>query len=396
MFALPAVAGTQLKIANQHDRDKRLTNNSALHLYYIDGKTVSISITGFKGMFMPDFDKDAILPGMFGAVSVFGRPPKCTPESLDEHSIYPGKNEAYIGMTRGAILQAWSNTAVTGTTVHDAIERYLDDANKQWFREPNRSARLERLISGSARPDIVRTQAATLENFLEFEDMWALKGWQIYRVEWQVFHEDYDLAGTIDAVYKRVNPVTQEPEYCIVDWKVSGKDFAVIQGREKRCLPPISKLDNNNLTGYFLQVHIYGKILKEKYGLNIVSYALVQLPPANPREESTTEQPAAKRKKTPSRTPPYILLENTLELTSEVDAIFKTWNEHRQLSASVAEWERRGGGMMYFLPDVSHPLTFQVRDEYSHLGSSSTRATVTAAPDTIGDNLNKNTNTERE
>lgn len=102
------------------------------------------------------------------------------------------------------------------------------------------------------------------------------KGFHFVEAEKRILLEDYNIAGTVDAIFKKPN----KEEYIIVDWKRSKK--LVIDGHPKKygygyALSELSHLDNSSYFKYALQQNIYKHILEKKYNLKISSMNLIVL-----------------------------------------------------------------------------------------------------------------------
>jgi ATP-dependent exoDNAse (exonuclease V) beta subunit len=105
--------------------------------------------------------------------------------------------------------------------------------------------------------------------FLDFhKDNSELKA---YRTEWEVFDEDFKLAGSIDCVFEL------NGEYHIFDWKRTKEIKENNSFQEGKY--PLRHLPDANYWHYSLQLNIYKYILENKYGLNIGELNLVVLHP---------------------------------------------------------------------------------------------------------------------
>lgn len=91
-----------------------------------------------------------------------------------------------------------------------------------------------------------------------------------YRTEWRIFHEDYDLAGTLDFL-----EITPSGSFIIWDWKRSCKliepDGRIIASSRygSKGLPPIAHIPDTPYWHYALQVSVYRFILEDRYGLPV-------------------------------------------------------------------------------------------------------------------------------
>ena len=78
---------------------------------------------------------------------------------------------------------------------------------------------------------------------------------EAYRTEWNVFHEEMKLSGSIDMLYKDTN----NGEFYIYDWKRSkGIEFDSAFGKtaKTQC---IKHVPDTNFWHYSLQLNVYRK-----------------------------------------------------------------------------------------------------------------------------------------
>lgn len=97
-----------------------------------------------------------------------------------------------------------------------------------------------------------------------------------FDAERMIFSDRYNVAGTIDCLFKKVD----KDEYVMLDWKRSKK--LIIDGRPRifgygYALSELSSLDNSSFNRYCLQQNIYKHIAETEYGMNISSMKLVVL-----------------------------------------------------------------------------------------------------------------------
>jgi hypothetical protein len=113
--------------------------------------------------------------------------------------------------------------------------------------------------------------------FKKFYDQIVVsKGFVFVEAEKRVLLDKYNVAGTIDALFKKPD----KEEYVIVDWKRSKK--LVVDGHPKKygygyALSELNHLDNSSYYKYALQQNIYKYILEKNYGLSISSMNLIIL-----------------------------------------------------------------------------------------------------------------------
>jgi len=97
-----------------------------------------------------------------------------------------------------------------------------------------------------------------------------------FDAEKMIFSDKYNVAGTIDCLFKKEN----KDEYVMLDWKRSKK--LIIDGRPRifgygYALSELSSLDNSSFNRYCLQQNIYKHIAETEYGMKISSMKLVVL-----------------------------------------------------------------------------------------------------------------------
>jgi hypothetical protein len=115
------------------------------------------------------------------------------------------------------------------------------------------------------------------ELFLEFYNKEIeARNLLFFDAERMIFSDKYNVAGTIDCLFKKEN----KDEYVILDWKRSKK--LIIDGRPRifgygYALSELSKLDNSSFNRYCLQQNIYKYIAETEYGMKISSMKLVVL-----------------------------------------------------------------------------------------------------------------------
>ena len=221
-----------LEKKNKHIRDSHIQFDEKPHIYYIDDKKVETSVTSFIHNFFPEFNGNKIA----------------------ELCVKKGRNNEkseYFGMTKTMVLNKWEKNRVLaaelGTALHKSIELFYNDE--------------------ICDDDIVNSQEYSFfKDFVKDNDMIP------YRTEWEVYHEEANLAGSIDMVFKN-----DDGSYSIYDWKRSKKIEKSSKyefGKE-----PLDHLPHCNFWHYSLQLNTYKYILETKYNLNIKDMYLVVLHP---------------------------------------------------------------------------------------------------------------------
>jgi len=111
---------------------------------------------------------------------------------------------------------------------------------------------------------------------LFYENEILKRGLDFVEAEKKIVFPEYNIAGTVDALFKKKN----EDAYIILDWKRSKK--LIIDGHpDKRGfslqLDELADFNNCSYYKYLLQQNIYKYVLEKKYGMRISSMRLVVL-----------------------------------------------------------------------------------------------------------------------
>lgn len=115
------------------------------------------------------------------------------------------------------------------------------------------------------------------ELFLDFYDKEIKpRNLLFFDAERMIFSDKYNVAGTIDCLFKKEN----KDEYVMLDWKRSKK--LIIDGRPKiygygYALSELNTLDNSSYNRYCLQQNIYKHIVETEHSMKISSMKLVVL-----------------------------------------------------------------------------------------------------------------------
>lgn len=109
-----------------------------------------------------------------------------------------------------------------------------------------------------------------------YQQVVIAKGFEFVAAEKKVLLEEYNVAGTIDALFKKPD----KDEYLIVDWKRSKK--LIVDGHPKKygygyALSELSYLDNSSYYKYALQQNIYKYMLEKMQGITVSSMNLIVL-----------------------------------------------------------------------------------------------------------------------
>lgn len=220
-------------------RDARISFVEETHTYYVDGTPVPCSVTQLLSKYKEPFDADTVISKMMAGKS-WPRPPYVKPDGTVMSA------EEIKAMWK----QSGKESCQAGQRMHAAIEEFF--VNPAGFREH----------------EAWRSQAQgkepELDAFLQlYEVEIAARGLVPFRMEYVVFSEHWQLAGSIDAIF--IDPVDQQ--LVIVDWK-RVKEFKT-ENRWARLLSPLRHLQQCDLAVYSLQVNVYKAILEREYGFRV-------------------------------------------------------------------------------------------------------------------------------
>jgi hypothetical protein len=111
-----------------------------------------------------------------------------------------------------------------------------------------------------------------------FENFWDEVSGDLvpYRSEWEVWSEEYKLAGSIDMIFYRKS----DDSYVIYDWKRS-KEIKTDSPFGEMGYGPLSHIPNLNYWNYTIQLNVYRWFLETYYGLKISDMYIVIFHPSN-------------------------------------------------------------------------------------------------------------------
>lgn len=229
----------ELSFKNKHPRDDCIVFDEPTHVYTVNGSSKGVvSCTKFLHEFFPHFDADKTIKKMMAS-------PK-----------WP-MNKLY-GMTAAQIKKMWADSGTEasehGTALHLAIEQYLH-----------------------GHPELINPDVKATPEWDYFMNFWKDASGDLvpYRSEWEVWSEEYKLAGSIDMIFYRKS----DDSYVIYDWKRS-KEIKTSNAFEKG-YGPCAHLDACNYWQYTLQLNVYRWFLETYYGLRISDMYLVIMHPNN-------------------------------------------------------------------------------------------------------------------
>jgi hypothetical protein len=243
-------------------RDSRITFVTEGHIYYVQvGNAIKIftSVTTWNKGFFKEFDSKAVIAKM-----------KASKKYAPGHK--------YWGMEDSAIEKQWETNrdqaSGSGTSMHDRIELCLNlpvhSQQGQLLSVDHQSIlHVHRLLEAPA-----ETMLPEWKGFLNFASDYPTL--IPYRTEWRIFHEELEIAGSIDIVY-------QDPELAngliLMDWKRAAEIKKENLFRERGLHWALFHIHDTNYWKYSLQLNVYKFILESKYGKKVTGMYLVQIHP---------------------------------------------------------------------------------------------------------------------
>lgn len=217
--------------ANAHPRDPHIEFDPAEHVYTHCGREFK-SVTTLIEDYFPRFDPQEWAPRV----------------ALRE------------GVDPQVILDRWEaegrRAREFGTVMHEKIEQYY--------------------LGNDAGDDT--------DGYRLFRRFAASRRLYPYRTEWRIYHEDFDIAGTLDFL-----ELTPDGTFNIWDWKRSRK-LVTSDGRleaenryGQRGFTPVSHLHDTPYWHYALQLSTYRFILEEKYDIHPAGMTLGVFHPSYPQ-----------------------------------------------------------------------------------------------------------------
>lgn len=160
-----------------------------------------------------------------------------------------------------------------GRTEEDVLSEYLLMRDEAAAKGTELHEQIENFLKGNDFDSSSREFAL----FLNFNNTEIIKrNLVFFDAEKIIFSNKYDVAGTIDCIFKKNN----KDEYVMLDWKRSKN--LIIDGRPRifgygYALSELNSLDNSSFNRYCLQQNIYKHIVETEYSLKISSMKLVVL-----------------------------------------------------------------------------------------------------------------------
>ncbi len=160
-----------------------------------------------------------------------------------------------------------------GRTKDDVLKEFIKNRDEAAEKGTYLHEQIENFLMGKD----YDSNSKEYKMFNDFYDkVIVANGFEFVAAEKTILFEDYNIAGTVDALFKKPN----SDQYLMVDWKRSKK--LIIDGHPIKygygfALSELNHLDNSSYYKYSLQQNIYRYILQKKYGMNISSMNLIVL-----------------------------------------------------------------------------------------------------------------------
>ena len=254
---------------NPHPRDAHIHFDEGPHKYTIEGingvtaDTEFTSVTTFIHQHFEHFDAKKVIAGMMRNQKKWND---------------PIANAKYYGKTAEEIEQMWADAgkdaSTKGTSMHYKIECF--------YNTPPATPTDPQATTAVVPPPEIEYFLNFNQEYVAGEDATL----RPYRTEWTVFHEEAQIAGSIDMVYEVVEPESATTTavgglapLAIYDWKRCREITKTNRAGKFATHPAIEHLPDTNFWHYALQLNTYKYILQTKYGKTITDLYLIVLHP---------------------------------------------------------------------------------------------------------------------
>jgi hypothetical protein len=259
-----AAANDYLAKQNPHPRDAHIHFDEGPHKYTIDGingvtaDTEFTSVTTFIHQHFEHFDAKKVIAAMMRNQKKWND---------------PVANAKYYGKTAEEIEQMWADAgkdaSTKGTAMHHQIECFYNTPPA--LADPHQAT-----TAADIPPEF--------EYFLNFNQEYVAgetATLRPYRTEWTVFHEEAQIAGSIDMVYEVIESASTAAStpLAIYDWKRCREITKTNCAGKFATHPAIEHLPDTNFWHYALQLNTYKYILQTKYDKTITDLYLIVLHP---------------------------------------------------------------------------------------------------------------------
>eukprot|EP00965_Chrysotila_dentata_P012573 414192-Pleurochrysis_carterae.AAC.1 len=159
---------------------------------------------------------------------------------------------------------------------HDVDKK---DPNLASLRKQQADLLASYMSSGFPRPYIMINLDVELTQYRALEkEFLVTHNLEPFRTEWSIFHEEADLAGQIDALYRQ----RHTGEFWMMDWKRVDPSKGLLSSNmiafaDRRGKGPCEMLSDTSFGHYACQQNLYARMLEVKYDMYVSRLYLAQL-----------------------------------------------------------------------------------------------------------------------
>ena len=229
-----------IQLCNAQNKSAESSNVGKWNFHRFSG-----SVTKVAGRCFSPFDKDKAISSVLASRN------------------YNSPDYEYYQMSAPQISNQWLAANLLGTMLHFFIEL---DCNE-----------MTHLI-----PECLKEQ--TWRQYLQFKTEFVKNQYYPYLTELRVYDLEYDLAGSIDAVFVRRAELEAAlkqkrlPKIVLVDWKrtssLSKKSFT-----GETAAPPLQMFPDSNFYKYSMQLNIYRRLIEKNTGYRVEAMYLCRFHP---------------------------------------------------------------------------------------------------------------------
>ena len=257
-----------LEEQNKHERDANISFKEEGHIYTIKGWDTSgfLSVTSWCGSQFPPITIDEMASKKLDSMSA---------ELTIKLMI---KNEGRLKveeMMAKELGEKGKQARIKGTRFHLIVECILNDPvlPHGYCNGHVYESLFETLLSSDNNFGDLAVRESEVHYFTKF-----LRKFHYlipYRTEWRMYHEDYKITGTADAVF-----TDKDGKFYLFDWKrtrnfTESKNF----GNNVKNPDLHDYFRDNTYSKYTMQLNIYRIMLKDKYGIDIEGMYILRFHP---------------------------------------------------------------------------------------------------------------------
>lgn len=255
------------------EREARITFNEEAHIYRVDGKPMSISVTKFIHNFFSEFESFKICRFMIRGRYFMQKP---------EHDKYKNLPIWYNNET-GEMLSEWNDCPTTSLLQNEiqVIKTITDSWKQNGKLAAELGTRMHANIEHFLLGNTVEDNSPEFGYFLQYNDKMTNAGYIPYRMEMRVFDESISLAGSVDMLWIHKDNVGKPPpvKVSLRDWKRSKQ---ITYKNSTKGKGVCSDVPDCNFYHYSLQLNLYKYIMEKYYNISVIDMGLVILYPENP------------------------------------------------------------------------------------------------------------------